>query len=396
MLKLLRRKRPEPSTAAHVIGPVRLGARTKVLTPRLKPGDIAVIDHAALDRVAAEALVAAAPAAVLNAAASNSSQFPNLGPEILVKAGIPLIDQLGQSVMKLKDGQTVEVDLASGQVWRAGQKLARGQVQDLATVEQAMAAARQGLSETMTAFAANTMAYLESEFELFLEHQELPEIQTSLEGRPVLVVVRGYHYKEDLAVLKPYVTEAKPVIIGVDGGADAVLEAGFKPDMVVGDMDSVSDKALACGAELVLHAYRDGSAPGAERLERLGLPFVTFPAPGTSEDVALLIADSKAADLIVAVGTHMTLVEFLDKGREGMASTFLTRLRVGGKLVDAKGVSRLYRRSVSNFQIFTLAAVGLVTLLAALRATPVGNAFFAMVGASLDDLWAWIKAVLPG
>jgi len=396
MLKLKRRKRPEPRTDAQLSGPVRLGVRTKLLTPRLRPGDIAVIDHIDLDRVTAEALVAAAPAAVLNAAASCSKHFPNLGPEILVKAGIPVIDQLGPAIMELKDGQVVQVELSEGQVSWDGQVIASGQVLDLATVEQDMAEARQGLKDTMAAFAANTMGYLESEAELFLEHQDLPDIKTPIGGRPVLVVVRGYHYKEDLAVLKPYVAEAKPVIIGVDGGADAVLEAGFRPDMVVGDMDSVSDKALACGAELVLHAYRDGHAPGAERLEQLGLSFVTLPAPGTSEDVALMIADSKDADLIVAVGTHMTLVEFMDKGREGMASTFLTRLKVGGKLVDAKGVSRLYRRSVSNLQIGALAAVGLLTLLAALRATPVGNAFFAMVGASFDDLWAWIKAVLPG
>ncbi|MCL1897750.1 MAG: putative cytokinetic ring protein SteA [Micrococcales bacterium] len=395
MMKLLHRRRPGADKGLGLVGPVRLDARTKRLTPRLKPGDVAVIDHADLDRVSAEALVAARPVAVLNAAGSSSASFPNIGPELLINAGIVLIDQLGPAVMELKENQVVELDPTSGQVWLDGHMVASGQVQDQASVAAALAAAREGLSDTMAAFAANTMSYLKDEFELFFEGQSGPAVRTDLQKKTVLVVVRGYHYKQDLAVLKSFVAEAKPVIIAVDGGADAVLEVGLKPDMVVGDMDSVSDKALTSGAELVLHAYRDGLAPGAERLERLGLEYVTFPAPGTSEDVALMIADDNGAELIVAVGTHMTLMEFLDKGREGMASTFLTRLRVGGKLVDAKGVSRLYRRGVTNWQLAALVLAGVVTMLAALKATPVGNAFFAMVGAFWDDALAWIKATVP-
>ncbi len=162
--------------------------------------------------------------------------------------------------------------------------------------------------------------------------------------------MRGYHYKEDLQTLRHYIREYRPVLIGVDGGADALIEAGHQPDLIVGDMDSVSDDALRCGAEIVVHAYRDGRAPGLERVRALGVEPVVFPATGTSEDVAMLLADDKGASLIVAVGTHVTLVEFLDKGRSGMASTFLTRLRVGGKLVDAKGVSRLYRARISSLQ----------------------------------------------
>ncbi|MCL2803155.1 MAG: putative cytokinetic ring protein SteA [Micrococcales bacterium] len=396
MKKLLHRKSSPPPAGQTLRGQVRRDARTKNLTPKLQIGEVAVIDHQDLDRIAAEALAAARPVAVLNAAKSCSSRFPNLGPEVLIQAGIALIDDLGPAVMELGQGDKVEVLTGSGQVKLDGRTIATGQVQTEQSVAHSMALARRGLKAAMTDFAANTMTYLEGEYEQFFDHQDLPEIKTDLAGRPVLVVVRGYHYIEDLAVLKPYVSEAKPVIIGVDGGADAVIEAGLKPDMVVGDMDSVGDKALSCGAELVLHAYRDGRAPGARRLERLGLEFVTLPAPGTSEDVALMIADDKGAELIVAVGTHMTLVEFLDKGREGMASTFLTRLRVGGKLVDAKGVSQLYRRGVSNLQIVALCAAGLVTLLAALGATPVGHAFFEVIGASFDDAWAWIKSVMPG
>jgi uncharacterized membrane-anchored protein len=160
--------------------------------------------------------------------------------------------------------------------------------------------------------------------------------------------------------------------------------------MVLGDMDSVSDRALTCGAEIVVHAYRDGRAPGLDRVRSLGIEPVIFPATGTSEDVAMLLADDKGASLIVAVGTHDTLVEFLDKGRAGGASTFLTRLRVGGKLVDVKGVSRLYRQRISSAQLTVLMLAGLVAVGAALAVTPAGQLFYGIVGVRLGDIWSWI------
>jgi uncharacterized membrane-anchored protein len=199
----------------------------------------------------------------------------------------------------------------------------------------------------------------------------------------VLIVVRGYHYKEDLVALRPYIREYRPILVGVDGGADALLEMRLKPDMIVGDMDSVSDAALQSGAELVVHAYRDGRAPGLERLERMGLHAIAFPATGTSEDVAMLLADDKGAELIVAVGTHATLVEFLDKGRAGMASTFLTRLRVGGKLIDAKGVSRLYRSRIPIWMLGLLLLAGITAVLMTVLTTPTGQ----VLADGLRDRW---------
>ncbi|MDR1189337.1 MAG: thiamine pyrophosphokinase [Bifidobacteriaceae bacterium] len=390
------RRRAKASQGGTITGPARVDRRTKVLTGRLRAGDVAVIDHPALDRVAAEALVGAEPAVVLNAAESASSRFPNLGPEIVVRAGIPLVDGLGAAVMDLKEGLEVRVDLGSGQVRQHGRLVASGERQTLASVATAQECARLGLSEQITAFAANTLEYLEAESEDFLERQTAPEIKTKLRGATALIVVRGYHYREDLAVLRPFVREKRPVIIGVDGGADAVMEAGLRPDLIIGDMDSVSDKALKSGAELVVHAYRDGRAPGSERLDDLGLEHGVLPWAGTSEDVAMLLADDQGAELIVAVGTHMTLMEFLDKGRDGMASTFLTRLRVGGKLVDAKGVSRLYRPGVSNLQLGALVVAGAVAVVVALSATPSGQALLQLVAAFFDDAWAWIKDVMPG
>jgi uncharacterized membrane-anchored protein len=365
-----------------VIGTARLDRRTKDLTKRLRPGDIAVIDHVDLDRVSADALVACRVAAVVNAAPTISGRYPNLGPEILLAADIPLLDNVGSEVFAaVSDGDELRVD--GDTAYLREKPVAKGVCQDSASVDAAMAEARAGLHTQLEAFAANTMEYLLKERALLLDGVGVPEVRTAFTGRHALVVVRGYDYREDLAVLRPYIREYRPILVGVDGGADALLEAGYVPDVIVGDMDSVSDEALRCGAEVVVHAYADGRAPGLQRVQDLGIAGVVFPAAGTSEDVALLLADEKGAALIVAVGTHATLVEFLDKGRQGMASTFLTRLRVGGKLVDAKGVSRLYRRRISNWSLVLLVASTLATMAAAVEVSSVGHAYSAL----LDDQW---------
>ena len=388
--------RPSRSAPADVgiTGTARVDRRTKNLTKRLRPGEIAVIDHLDIDRVSAEALVGCRPAAVLNAARSTSGRYPNLGPEILVGAGIPLVDDLGPDVFTLTEGQQVSV--VDGSVTAGGHVVAEGTLQDAGTVAAAMEEARAGLAAQLEAFAANTMDYLRRERDLLLDGVGVPDIAMVLEGRQVLIVVRGYHYKEDLVTLRPYIKEYRPVLIGVDGGADAILEAGWKPDLIVGDMDSVSDKALTCGAEIVVHAYRDGRAPGVERVEALGVKHVVFPATGTSEDIAMLLADDKGAELIVAVGTHATLVEFLDKGRSGMASTFLTRLRVGGKLVDAKGVSRLYRQRISSWQLAWLVLAGLLALAVAIASTAAGQTAMGLIGAWLDSVWSSVRGLFGG
>jgi uncharacterized membrane-anchored protein len=393
MRPILRKRNPLPDVPGTA-GPARVDPRTKALTKRLRPGDIAVIDHLDIDRVSAEALVACQPAAVLNAARSTSGRYPNLGPEIIVGAGIPLVDDLGPDVMSIAEGHTIRVE--DGVVRDGEHVVAEGVEQTPEIIERNLEEARAGLSVQLEAFAANTMEYLRRERDLLLDGVGVPDITTRIDGRQVLIVVRGYHYKEDLATLRPYITEYRPVLIGVDGGADAILEAGYRPDLVVGDMDSVSDRALTCGAEIVVHAYRDGRAPGVERVEALGVAHVVFPATGTSEDVAMLLADDKGAELIVAVGTHATLVEFLDKGRSGMASTFLTRLRVGSKLVDAKGVSRLYRQRISNAQLVLLVLAGLLALGVALAATEAGQTLIALVGARLDDVFSWIGRLFGG
>ena len=383
-ISTLRRGRTS-ETAPGVTGTARLDRRTKNLTKRLRPGEIAVIDHVDIDRVSADSLVAGRAAAVVNAAPSTSGRYPNLGPGILVEAGIPLVDGVGKEVFtRLKEGAVLRVD--GNQVFAGDEVVAAGVEQTPETVAELMAEARAGLSVQLEAFAANTMEYMKRERALLLDGVGVPDVMTQIEGRHVLIVVRGYDYKEDLQALRPYIRDYRPVLIGVDGGADALKEAGYQPDMIIGDMDSVSDSVLRCGAEVVVHAYPDGRAPGLERVTGLGVDAITFPAAATSEDIAMLLADEKGATLIVAVGTHATLVEFLDKGRGGMASTFLTRLRLGGKLVDAKGVSRLYRQNISGSALLLLVLSAIAAMASAVAVSTVGKAYLAVVSEWWDNL----------
>jgi len=392
-LLALRRLPPREPDLPGVRGTIRIDKRTKDLTKRLRSGDIAIIDHQDLDRVSAEALIACKPLAVVNAAPSITGRYPNMGPEILVGAEVPLLDDVGKDVMlTLRDGQSARLD--GDTLYVDEVVVAKGTLLDSDIVAAAMIDARAGLAVQLEAFAANTMEYLRRERALLLDGVGVPDIATVIEGRHALVVVRGYHYKDDLQTLRHYIREYQPILIGVDGGADALLEAGHRPHLIVGDMDSVSDATLRCGAEIVVHAYRDGRAPGLERVRQLGLESVVFPATGTSEDVAMLLADDKGASLIVTVGTHATLVEFLDKGRSGMASTFLTRLRIGSKLVDAKGVSRLYRSRISNLSLGLMLFVGLFALFVALSATPAGTAMLQLAAARWDDVSSWIVGLV--
>jgi uncharacterized membrane-anchored protein len=385
-----RRGRSEDLPA--VIGPARLDRRTKNLTRRLSPGDIAIIDHSDLDRVSAEALIGCQVSAVINVSPSITGRYPNLGPQLLVAAGIPLVDDVGPDVFaRVSEGETVWLDGEA--LYLADEIVAKGTLQDKDSVAAAEAAAKAGLATQLEAFVANTMEYLKRERELLLEGTGVPELRTKLSGRHVLVVVRGYHYREDLAVLRGYIKEYKPVMIGVDGGADALVEAGHRPDIIVGDMDSVSDKTLACGAEIVVHAYRDGRAPGLARVETLGMKCALFPTAGTSEDVALLLAHEKGASLIVAVGTRFSLVEFLDKGRSGAASTFLTRLRVGGTLVEPKGVSQLYRSRISGWALVFLALAAFVTIVVAVLFSPAAPVLLGYLSAKWDEFVYWLTGL---
>ncbi len=353
----------------EVAGIARLGKRTKHLVKRLRPGDVAVIDHRDLDRVSGEDLVNCGVAGVVNCAPSSTDSYPNMGPLLVAQAGIALVDVPGDGLFeRLQDGDPVV--LRGGEVWRRDERLAVGELLEAERLQADTDRRRAEIGEALEAFARNTVQYMLEERDLLAGRIELPRFDTDFRDRPVLIVVRGVDHKRDIRALRPYIRDVRPGLVGVDGGADALLQEGFKPDMVVGDMDSAAEATLRSGAELVVHAYADGRAPGRDHLESLGLSYKVVPAPGTSQDIAMLIAAEKGAELLVSVGSHFNLVEFLDKNRRGMASTFLTRLRVGEILVDAKGVSRLYRPRPGVAPIGLLALTGLLVLVVVVLLTP--------------------------
>jgi uncharacterized membrane-anchored protein len=375
-----------PGRGASIYGSARLGRKTKQLVKRLDAGDVAIIDHADLDRIAAEDLVATGVRAVVNVSPFSTGRYPNPGPLLLARAGVHLIDAPAAPLFEeLRDGDPVAI--VGGEVHRNGTVLAAGRVLGAPELAEELSEHRQRIDEALAAFAENTITRLREEGDLLAGRIELPRTRTVFRDRHVLIVVRGTTYRKDLRALRAYIRDVRPVLVGVDGGADAILEEGLRPDLVVGDMDSSSDEALRCGAELVVHAYPDGHAPGRARLERLGLDHKTLRAVGTSEDVAMLLASEKGAGLIVSVGAHFNLVEFLDKARGGMSSTFLTRLRVGELLVDAKGVSRLYNPGVSGRQMALLLAALLILLAIVVAKTPA-------LSDLVDLIWLKIKIIL--
>ena len=337
----------------RVEAPIKVDRKTKKLAKRLSTGDIAVINHTDIDEVAANSLVECKIKLVINAAPSISGRYPNKGPKILIDNNILIIDNVGENVFEeLKEGQVIEVN--NGQIYRDGQFIGSGEVMDKSVVEKRTQIAYENMSVELDRFIDNTIEYAKREKGFILGETEIPKMTTNYKDRHVLVVVRGQDYKEDLATIKSYIEEMKPILVGVDGGADALLECGYNPDVIVGDMDSVTDEALKKAKEIVVHAYVDGRAPGLKRVQDLGLDAVVFPAPGTSEDIAMLTAYEYGAELIVALGSHSNMIDFLEKGRKGMASTFLVRLKIGAKLIDAKGVNLLYKSKLKMKYIWAL------------------------------------------
>ena len=397
MIGKLRRRRPPPATPTDGLsGTARVDRRTKRLLSRLQPGEIAVIDHEDLDQIAAEGLIQRQAKAVVNASASSSGRYPNLGPLLLCSAGLTVVDRAGPAVMDVPEGERITI--RDGRVFaRDGNgmvEIANGEVLDLEELERRLDDTKQRIGSEIERFAENTIEYMRDERALVLEAARLPDVRTDFHGRHVLIVVRGYHYKEDLAALRAYIREVRPLLIGVDGGADALMAVGLRPDMVIGDMDSVTTKTLQSGAELVVHAYPGGRAPGLDRIDALGLEAVLFEAAGTSEDIAMLLAFERGAELIVAVGTHANLVEFLDKGRKGMASTFLTRLRVGPILVDAKGLSRLYRTRIKGRDLMMFIVAALAVMVVVVLVSEPFRLLMQLLWNDIEDLWFSIRRAI--
>jgi uncharacterized membrane-anchored protein len=365
-------------------GTARLDRKTKRLVKRLGPDDIAIIDHRDLDRVSAEELLESRVRVVFNVAPSTTGRFPNVGPLSLVRGGVRLIDCPDAELFEaVREGESLVVRGAS--LYRNGTRLVSGRALTEEELQRVLADQRERVTEALESFAENTLRHLRDEARLLSEGVQMPQLKTSFRDRHALVVARAPEAKRDLRTVRTYIREFKPILIGVDGGADRLLEAGFKPDLIVGDMDSVSDKALTCGAEIVVHAYPGGRAPGRERVDRLGLPSAVLPAPGMSEDIAMLLAHEKGAELIVAVGTRFNLTEFLERDRAGMSSTFVTRLKVGEKLVDARGVSGLFRGRAGVGALLAFAAAGVAAIVAAIAVSSDLQRFLSLVAERLQS-----------
>jgi uncharacterized membrane-anchored protein len=341
-----------------ITGIVKKDIKTKNLIRKIKPGDIALIYHKDLDEIAAISLKEAKVKCVINSQPTISGKYPNQGPLILYNANIPIYETTEEVFKQINDNEIIQIIneniIVKNKVLGKCKKISKSDIERLLQL------GFSNIEKELDNFIENTLSYAKKEKGLVLGNVKIPKIKTKINKRHVLVVVRGKDYKRDLEAIQNYIVEMNPVLIGVDGGGDALLELGYIPDILIGDMDSVSDKCLKLAKEIVVHAYPSGYAPGMDRVKKLDLQAITFPSPGTSEDIALLLAYCNNADLIVAVGTHSNMIDFLEKGRKGMASTFLVRLKVGSKLIDAKGVNKLYK---SNIKIKHVVCLGLSALL---------------------------------
>lgn len=382
-----------PDALPGVTGVARIDRNTVRLLRRVGPGDIAVLDEMDLDRATADALVSAEVAAVVNASPSISGRYPNLGPEILVGAGIPLFDSVGGDMFRrVKDG--TKLRLHEGAVFSGDKELAKAIEQSAESVADLMVEAKTGLVDHLEAFSGNTIEFIRRESSLLLDGVGVPDVKVDMRDRHVLVVSSGYGHVEDLKRLKPFIKEYRPVLVGVDAGADALTDAGYTPDLIVGDPDGISTDTLKCGAQVVLPAHSDGHAPGLERIQDLGIGAMTFPASGSSEDLALLLADHNKASLIVSVGSAATLDEFLDSGRrDSNPSTFLTRLKVGSKLVDGKAVATLYRSRVSFATVLLLVLAVFAAITVALLVSDAGQVYLDHATQWWNTFYDWAKGL---
>ncbi|WP_240194165.1 MULTISPECIES: putative cytokinetic ring protein SteA [unclassified Gordonia (in: high G+C Gram-positive bacteria)] len=376
-----------------LIGIVRIDKNTKRLLQRIGEDEIAVLDEVDLDRVTADALIEAKVAAVVNVSESITGRYPNLGPEVLAASGIVLLDNVGDEVFsRIKDGQKVR--LHDARLYVGDRVVARGEELDERIVADRMLDAKTGLVDHLEAFSGNTIEFIRSESPLLIDGVGIPDVHCKLEGRHVVVVAEGVGRGADLKSLKPFIKEYQPIMIGVGAGADTLMKAGYRPAIVIGDPDEINDDTLKSGAELVLPADPDGHAPGLERIQDLGVGATTFPAAGSAADLALLLADFHGADLIVTAGLGGSLNDFFDRElRDQIPSTFLTRLKVGPKLVDAKAVSTLYRSRVSGTAIAMLMLAALIAIIATVIITQGGSDMTGWIVDRWNVFVDWISGV---
>jgi uncharacterized membrane-anchored protein len=387
MTALLSRNTSRPG----VVGTARVDRDIDRLLRRVCPGDIVVLDVLDLDRITADALVDAEIAAVVNASPSVSGRYPNLGPEVLVSNGVTLIDETGPEVFrKIKDG--AKVRLYNGGVYSGDRRLIHGTERTDQEIADLMQEAKSGLVSHLEAFAGNTIEFIRSESPLLIDGIGIPDVDIDLRRRHVVVVADEDHAADDLKRLKPFIKEYQPVLIGVGTGAEVLRKAGYRPQLIVGDPNELSTEVLKCGAQVVLPADADGHAPGLERIQDLGVGAMTFPAAGAPTDLALLLADHHGAALLVTAGHSANIETFFDRARQqSNPSTFLTRLRVGEKVVDAKAVATLYHNRISGGAIALLILTMLITVIVALWVSRTDTLVLHWVVEYWNHFWLWVQ-----
>jgi len=375
-----------------VTGTARVDRDTDRLLRRVGADDIVVLDILDLDRVTADALVDAGIAGVVNASPSISGRYPNLGPEVLVANNIALIDNVGAEVFKkVKDG--AKVRLHEGSVYAGDRRLAHGVERTDEEIADLMLDAKTGLVAHLEAFAGNTIEFIRGESPLLIDGIGIPEIDVEVHRRHVVVVADGPGAADDLKALKPFIKEYQPVLVGVGAGADLLRAGGYRPQLIVGNPDQMSAEVLKCGAQVVLPADADGHADGLERIQDLGIGAMTFPAAGSATDLALLLVDHHGAALIVTVGQSASIEEFFDRTRvQSNPSTFLTRLKVGDKLVDAKAVATLYRNHISGGTIALLILAVLLAVIAALWVSRADTVVIDWITTYWNQLSMWVQS----
>ncbi|MFE3194291.1 putative cytokinetic ring protein SteA [Nocardia sp. NPDC059240] len=376
MLALLSRT---TETLPGLTGMARVDRNTRRLLQRVGPGDVVVLDEMDLDRLTADRLVEAQVAVVINASPSISGRYPNLGPEVLVANGIQLMDALSSDVFKkIKDGIRVRVEDGVVYADKLSKKEPEALVEGIELTEAAIAErmieARNGLADHLEAFSGNTIEFIRTESSLLIDGIGVPDVEIDMKKRHVVVVADGPDHIEDLKRIKPFIKEYAPILIGVGRGADTLTRNGYRPDLIVGDPEEITATTLKSGAEVILPADTDGHAKGLERIQDLGIGATTFPSSGAPADLALLLADHHGASLIVTVGAAASLDDFFDRGRrDSNPATFLTRLKMGTKLMDAKAVAALYRHRGSGWAVALVVLAALVALVVAVLATHMGG-----------------------
>lgn len=328
-----------------VEGIIKKGSKTKALIKYLNSNDIAVLNHNDIDELAAYALINSGISIILNTGLCMTGKYNSKGTSILIKNGIKLYE-VKVSYELFNDGDYVcirDKDLIINKYnifTNACTNVNEAYVRKYTELSNTNA------NKELINFINNTLSYANEEKDKILFETSYPNINIKIKGRDVLIVVRGSFCESDLMALKSYIEFYKPVIIGVDGGADLLINNGYVPDILIGDMDSVSDLGIYRSKEIILHAYKNGYCPCKDRVDKMNVKYKILSMLGTSEDIAMLMAYDMGAEQIVLLGGHKCMYDFMEKGRKGMGSTLLTRIKIGEKLIDFKGISKIFNMNL--------------------------------------------------